>query len=518
MSGNKISSIHADTFIHNSELLLLDLNGNSITDVHPLTFGNNSRLKGLNISGNKIDSIHSDTFTNNTDLEWLHLKGNRIWYVHPSTFQKNIRLWHLDMSGNILTAVDLHTFSCNSELHWLDLQKNKISDIHPSTFRNNNKIEYLDLSTNSLTVIHSDTFQQNVNLKFLSLGNNKIHDIINTGFLSGINPTYLDLSGNEISYVNSSVFRKQGQLETLILSDNMLQILEPGIFGDCTNLRYLSLSANNISEISRYAFYGLEHLENLDFSNNNIGGINPIWFEFLSINPKRHKHQVYNLKHLNLAQNKIRSFNFELCFPSNTNSVTSDPTYQLVSLNVSSNLLDSLDAPSVRWLKHTAAVTDLSGNPWKCQCSALGEAWRELRHRLTLECASPEDKRGRTWDVLEGDSCTDRIRYVELPCSDKLNESSRANTNITKDTDPALSTTMLVVNGVLLACTLIGAGFIAVQLVKKLKKRTELPERNGAAIALTETGSLLRVSSRLSLRSVDRTGHVYETLQQTGSS
>jgi len=79
-----------------------------------------------------------------------------------------------------------------------------------------------------------------------------------------------------------------------------------------------------------------------------------------------------------------------------------------VSLNVSSNRLDSLDATSVRWLKHTAAVTDLSRNPWNCECSAVGEAWRELRHKLTLNCASTEDRRGRTWDEI-GTVCPDRI-------------------------------------------------------------------------------------------------------------
>jgi hypothetical protein len=189
-------------------------------------------------------------------------------------------------------------------------------------------------------------------------------------------------------------------------------------------------------------------------------------------------------------------------------------------------------------LKHTAAVTDLSGNPWKCECSALGEAWRELRHKLTLNCASPEDRRGRTWDVIEGDLCNDTISFVKLPDSDKLNVSSGANpnittwnvirtvcrdrgmqngssdanTNITTDTGPALCTTMFVVNGVLVACTLVGGGFIAVQLMKKLRKRMELSEHNEVSIALTETGSSVRVSSRLSLRSTDATGHVYETI------
>ena len=57
-----------------------------------------------------------------------------------------------------------------------------------------------------------------------------------------------------------------------------------------------------------------------------------------------------------------------------------DPTLELLSMNVSSNRLDSLDDGSVMWLKDTATVTDPAGNPWKCEFSALGEAWRKMRH------------------------------------------------------------------------------------------------------------------------------------------
>jgi Leucine-rich repeat (LRR) protein len=275
----------------------------------------------------------------------------------------------------------------------------------------------------------------------------------------------------------------------------MLQILGSALFTDCTKLRSLYLSGNNVSEISTSSFRGLEQLEQLDLSNNNIEELNSSLFESFSINTNRHSHQVSKLKHLNLAQNKIRSFNFELHFPSKTNSETSDLTYELVSLNVSSNRLDSLDAASVMWLKHTAAVTDLSGNPWKCECSALGEAWRELRDKLTLNCASPEDRMGRKWDVLvtfcpdislvptDNDKpnvssdaspnistspedrkestldvtttlCPDRIICPVPTDNDKLNPSSDATPNIPTDTGPAITTSSIIVIGVLAACVL----------------------------------------------------------------
>ena len=442
------------------------------------------------------------------------------------------------MSGNKLTSIDLQTFSSNRELQWLDLQNNKITVIQPSTFRNNSKIQYLDLSSNLLNVIYSNTFQYNVNLKFLSLRNNNILDIIKTSFLSGINPTYLDLSGNSIGNLGNSVFRKQGQLETLILSGNILQSLEPGIFSDCTNLRNLSLSANNISEISRTTFYGLENLENLDLSNNNIEELNPLVFESFSNSTNRRSYQVSKLKHLNLAQNKIRVFNFELYFPSKTNFASSDLTFELVSLNVSSNRLDLLDPASVRWLKHTAAITDLSGNSWKCDCSALGEAWWELGQNLTLICATPEDRRGYAWDVIEEDLCPRRHIFAMYSNTDNpnlkttsMNRSSTAeresDDGVTKSDKlttnslfinesngkSSLMTTTLIVIGVVLGCILITGCIILVAIVKKLRDNSNDPQNNN--VYTTGTSYLLVPSESLTDLNSNRycaNEHVYETV------
>ena len=164
-----------------------------------------------------------------------------------------------------------------------------------------------------------------------------------------------------------------------------------------------------------------------------------------------------------------------------------------MSLNVSSNRLDSLDAASLRWLKHTAAVTDLSGNPWKCECSALGEAWRELSYKLTLNCASPEDRNVRTWDVIEEDLCPHRHKFAILSSTDIPNlKKSNMNRSSTEEPESAeefpdsdnpttnslyindrsgsssIMTTILFVIGVLSGCIITDGATIFVVLVKKL--------------------------------------------------
>jgi Leucine-rich repeat (LRR) protein len=280
----------------------------------------------------------------------------------------------------------------------------------------------------------------------------------------------------------------------------MLQILEPGIFSDCTNLRNLSLSANNIPEISRAVFYGLAHLEHLDLSNNNIEDFNPLVFEIFSIS----------------------SF---------------DPKLELLSLNVSSNRLDSLDDASVMWLNHTAAVTDLSGNPWKCECSALGEAWRGLRHKLTLNCASPEDRRGRTWNETE-DLCPSGHIFAKLSRTDNpnlktsiMNWSSTAepenaeefpdSDNTTKNSlflnerneTSSLMTAILIVIGVLSGCVLVAGCIILVVLVKKLRDSSNaLQDTNVYTPVILDRQVPTESLNELNSECDYATEHIYETV------
>jgi len=142
-----------------------------------------------------------------------------------------------------------------------------------------------------------------------------------------------------------------------------------------------------------------------------------------------------------------------------------------VSLNVSSNRLDSLDAASVRWLKHTAAVTDLSGNPWKCEGSALGEVWQELSYKMTLMCASREHRGGSTWDVIRT-SCPESIMVVEPKGSDKPNMLSDANPTVTTDTD--ISFIILLICGLLFNICIVASYFYVQKEVAKRKEVARL--------------------------------------------
>jgi len=114
--------------------------------------------------------------------------------------------------------------------------------------------------------------------------------------------------------------------------------------------------------------------------------------------------------------------------------------------------------------------------------------------------------RERTWDLIEEDLCPHIISFVEISSFDTLNISSDATLIVTTDTYSALETLIIVV---------IFVPFVVIPLAyymqqrKKLRRRSEVPQNIKVFVSLTEEGSTVRVSTKLSSSSTHSTGHVY---------
>ena len=188
-------------------------------------------------------------------------------------------------------------------------------------------------------------------------------------------------------------------------------------------------------------------------SKNNTEQLNTLVFHNNLTSTNQQNHKVSKLKSLNLSENLIRSFNFELYFPSSSIFDISNPTFQLEYLNLSSYHLTTLDAALVKWLNHTTAVTDLRANPFKCDSSVLLEVWRGFKQKMTLLCASPRELQGNSWDIIDGF------------CSKVVN---------TKNGGHSIITTTLIVTGVVLVCA-VGGGLILTKVVKRLRKGKKRP-------------------------------------------
>ena len=55
---------------------------------------------------------------------------------------------------------------------------------------------------------------------------------------------------------------------------------------------------------------------------------------------------------------------------------------------------------------YTDCCAHVAGNPWHCDCARMYRAYRTFRQgtgqNVTLQCDSPADLSGASWDVLEG--------------------------------------------------------------------------------------------------------------------
>jgi hypothetical protein len=134
----------------------------------------------------------------------------------------------------------------------------------------------------------------------------------------------------------------------------------------------------------------------------------------------------------------------------------------------------------MKWLNHTTTVTDLTANPWNCDCSVLLEVWLGLKHKLTLHCASPRQLQGKSWDVIE-EFCShvdEDMKKESNTSSESLSprtgrkEESGVHTN---NGGPSVVTTTLIVTGVLLVCG-IGGGLILAKVMKRRRNRPKTPE------------------------------------------
>ena len=134
----------------------------------------------------------------------------------------------------------------------------------------------------------------------------------------------------------------------------------------------------------------------------------------------------------------------------------------------------------MKWLNHTTAVTDLTANTWNFDCSGLLEVWRELKHKLTLHCASPRELQGKSWDVLEGFSSqvAEDMNYKSKTSTEAVSSSTERNEEIgvnSKNRGPSIITTALIVSGVVLVCA-VGGVLILTKVVKRRQKREKKPE------------------------------------------
>lgn len=234
LRGNKITSIHADTFSGSNYLLTIDLSENNIK-VFPTKF-----MQGLVnsntifLDNNKIEEIPNDAFSNMEYLKYMSLKSNMIHkFDAPKLLSHSVETLFLD--NNLLEHIDipfhiknLHISNNkfkkieilqNNSLEILDVSSNPLENVDSLPVENLNKITELHLSNLEIKSFQLDKLQELENLKVLNLSQNELNNlsITNTTELS---ISLLDVDNNNFENISELRLTNFPKLEELRISYN----------------------------------------------------------------------------------------------------------------------------------------------------------------------------------------------------------------------------------------------------------------------------------------------------------
>uniref|UniRef100_A0A8C5R505 Leucine rich repeats and transmembrane domains 1 n=2 Tax=Leptobrachium leishanense TaxID=445787 RepID=A0A8C5R505_9ANUR len=186
----------------------------------------------------------------------------------------------------------------------------------------------------------------------------------------------VDCSYRELLEIPSHV---PPQTQILYLQGNQIRIINQTSFANLPGLKILDLSNNSVSIVSPYAFHSLRSLQILNFTKNVIHYLENQVFASLA-----------DLKELDLSSNRL------FALPESLGNNTRNLTF----LGIKQNQLQRIDR-SVLELFLNLKVLLGQGNPWHCNCHAMGlKLWMEnfLYKGGTIDeltCSTPEHLNGR---------------------------------------------------------------------------------------------------------------------------
>jgi len=178
----------------------------------------------------------------------------------------------------------------------------------------------------------------------------------------------VDLSSNNLEVIEPTNFISNLSLEIHSLSSNQyLTLPEEDHFLVSQSLRVLQLSACNLSHIPPKAFEKLPNLQELCIAYNKIGILYNV-------------QAVVNVTILGICHN---------CLKDAFSDIFSELP-ELIHLNLSHNILSTLNVTVMTQLVKLSSSADLNGNPWVCDClmfSTVYSWFRDNSVELELVCS-----------------------------------------------------------------------------------------------------------------------------------
>lgn len=280
----------------------------------------------------------------------------------------------LDLSGNRLQSIGADEFYNASllNLQKIFLSRCKLRFIDRSSFRKIINLVELDLSYNELHSIPSHTFEFISELRELRLNGNPIIRVLNNAFKMVPRLTKLDLSECRIGYVEVKAFQGlENSLEWLKLDKNKITNIKPYAVVNLVNLHGLELSGNpwNCS-------CGLRMLREWMLKQNVPYSIPPIC--------------KYPPRLFDKMWDKLDLDEFA-CVPKIAAASSVQTGEEGTNVTITC-MVDGLPEPSVRWLKKTHVLANVSSAPngGKPKVYLVGVT-KETSSSLTILNADPQD-------------------------------------------------------------------------------------------------------------------------------
>lgn len=368
LSHNLLTRLNEQILSKLINLQIINLEHNSLADIGENTFHANANLKIINLAHNKLKRLSENVFSRVPQLNQLYLEMNSLTSIHAAAFGNLVNLIELNLNGNNLQGVP-PVFASLKSLKSLDLGKNQIREIESANFQGLTSLMGLRLVDNFVTRIGNNSFRYLPALHVLNVASNQIAFIESTTFSSNIQKIHaIRLDNNSLTDL-AGVFPNLKSLIWLNVSDNRIATFDYNSIP--ASLEWLDMHANSISKLT------LAEADAMDEDEGGGGGGGN------SKNSVRSKLSSWNLKYLDVSQNKLKAINeFSLSdnievLNLNDNQVeeiaanTFQNKLRLEKVFVMRNQLRQLDKNAIRvsrLTRHQSPQLSIAENPFHCDC------------------------------------------------------------------------------------------------------------------------------------------------------
>lgn len=263
MTNNHLKSIELTDLSGAEWLLKFNVSHNKINRLIPYTFELAPKLTEIDLSFNALPDLTENIFTF-CSIKYLYLHNNQLTRVDPKWFENLFYLRILTLNNNQIHTIDWSMLNYWPNLNVLHLHSNKIVKI-----TNNEQIQ-IPRSMQTLSIHDNPVAHPSHPVLWLNVESVDVRNIGVEYCTIGNRMTVLKADNNSIREIRLDNLKvaDENAIVRLYLANNQLESLEN--MTHFRHLLYLDVSHNALSHIESDVFAGLTVLEHLNLAQNRL--------------------------------------------------------------------------------------------------------------------------------------------------------------------------------------------------------------------------------------------------------